>query len=75
MPTDPNDLSNQIADAAAGPRSVSGDQGSVTQQSVQDLIAADQYLAAKAAARRRGLGIRQFKLRPPGAGDVDLGCR
>jgi hypothetical protein len=43
------DLSEQIEDAAANPQTVSGDAGSVTERSIADLIAADKYLAEKAA--------------------------
>lgn len=43
------DLSEQIEEAATTPQSVSGDAGSLTERSVDDLIKADQYLAQKAA--------------------------
>lgn len=66
-----NDLSDQIADAAAGPQQVTGDQGSMTQRPIGELIEADRYLSAK-RAMRRGIGIRRVRLIPPSAADVDF---
>ena len=43
------DLSEQIEQAAANPQAMSGDSGSLTERSLADLIAADRYLAQKAA--------------------------
>lgn len=44
------DLDSAIANTAAAPKTVQTDAGSVTSQNVADIIAADQYLAAKKAA-------------------------
>ena len=58
------DLGDAIATAASRPQSATGDNGSVTGRSIDDLIKADQYLAAK---RRRGPGFRLSKIVPGGA--------
>jgi hypothetical protein len=60
-----------IEQAASDPRSASDDAGSVQQHSLPDLIEADKYLKSKSASARKGLPIRMFKLRPPGASGVD----
>lgn len=67
MPQDSPDLEQTIRDNAAGPQRVQGDSGSVQQHSIKDQIEADRYLASKAAARSKGLGIRLTRLIPPGA--------
>lgn len=56
---------DKIKENAEGPKSASGDTGSMTQHSLPDQIAAAKFLAAKNASRR-GLGIRRVKLIPPG---------
>lgn len=43
------DLTDTIEDAATNPQAMSGDAGSMTERSLSELIAADQYLAEKAA--------------------------
>lgn len=43
-----SDLEQTIADVAAGPAEVRSDAGSIKQQTLGDLIAADQYLTRKA---------------------------
>ncbi len=53
-----------VATGAAGPLTVSGDAGSVTQRSVADLIAAANYLAGVAAAQTRNKGVRFSRLIP-----------
>ena len=63
----PDDLEQTIRENAAGPAKAAGDAGSVEQHSLSEQIAADRYLASKAAAKRRGLGISLKKLVPPGA--------
>lgn len=61
------DLIEQKASQAA---SVSGDAGSVTQRSLDELIRADRYLAqneaTSAAMATGGFGLRFSKWRPPG---------
>jgi hypothetical protein len=64
------DLSEAIATNAAAPQQVTVDGVTARGQSVQDQIAADKYLASKAAARRKGLPIRFFKIVPPGSADL-----
>jgi len=63
-----SDLTAAIEDAAAKPRSVAIDGLSVQQQSVAEVIAADRYLKAQAAAARPHFGLRFTKLVPPGGG-------
>lgn len=61
------ELDDTIEANAGGPRRVKGDQGEVEQHSLKDQIAADEYLAAKRAARQNRRGLRINKLSPPGA--------
>lgn len=49
------------------PKRASTKDVTVEQHSLPDQIAADRYLANKAAAKARGMGVRYFKLVPPGA--------
>jgi len=61
-------IEQAIRDNLAGPRRAQGDSGSVEQHSLQDMIAADKYLAQKAAASRtRGLPFRVTRIIPPGS--------
>lgn len=62
-------LESTIQENAAGPRKASGDSGSVEQHPLADQIAADKYLAAKKAARGKGLGIKLAKISPGGTTD------
>lgn len=67
MPDDSSQAaSDAILNALAGPWKVMGDAGMVVQQSLADLIAADKYLAAKAAASSPRRGIRFTRLTPDG---------
>lgn len=66
----PDDVSAKIEEAAKSPQRVRTDAGEVESHDLDQLIAADKYLASKAAtasgSTRRGL--RFNKLIPPGAG-------
>jgi len=62
-----DDLTDAIRTNAEGPKSASGDSGSMQQHSIPDQIVADRYLASKNASRSKGLGIRLTKVVPPGA--------
>lgn len=62
-----DDLDTAIEENATGPKSASGDSGSVEQHSLPDQIAADKYLESKKASRAKGLGIKLVKLSPGGA--------
>ncbi len=62
----PIDLSAQIEQAAADPQSATSDNQSATARPIADLIAADQYLAAKAAIGLKYRGIRMSKILPAG---------
>lgn len=61
-----DELDATIRESAKSPAKASGDSGSMEQHPLPDQIAADRYLASKAAARRKGLGIGLKKLVPPG---------
>jgi len=61
-----NTLENAIKDNAAGPKSASGDAGSVQQHSLIDQIAADKHIQSKEAMKTKGLGIKLVKLSPGG---------
>jgi hypothetical protein len=69
MATDPSpSLAETIATSASGPKSVSVEgMGSSTEHNLNDLIKADKYLAAKAAQKRVGGGIRFNKMSSGGA--------
>jgi hypothetical protein len=73
----PADLSSDIAAQAVEPISTTADGQSSTGRSVADLIAADQYLAGKAASRMRRRGVAYVKLIPAGPlsdGGRNNGC-
>ena len=59
-------IDNSIKTNAEGPAKASGDSGSVEQHKLSEQIAADKYLASKAATAGKGLGVRLVKLSPPG---------
>jgi len=63
----PDELDEAIRQNAQGPAKASSDAGSMEQHKLSDQIAADRYLASKAAAnsKRRGLLLNKFV--PPGA--------
>lgn len=61
------DLSDEIATNAQGPRRVTGDSGSVDQHNLPDQIAADLHLASKDAGAHAFKRLGRAKLKPPGA--------
>ncbi len=61
-----SELDKMIEENAGGPKKASGDAGSVEQHSLSEQIEADKYLAAKKAARQKGLGIKLAKISPGG---------
>lgn len=66
-----DDLESQITSEAAKPQSQSADGVSESRRSLQDLIAADKYLAGKAAMSSTTpgvLGIKFNQIVSPGAG-------
>lgn len=63
------DLSGDIAQQAAEPVTVSADGQTTTARPVADVIAAQQYLDARAAVRKRRRGVLFTKLVAPGALD------
>jgi hypothetical protein len=70
---DANDLATDIAQQAVEPASTTSDGQSATGRPVADLIAADQYLAQKAARAKRRRGIYFSQLVTPGAGGGGCG--
>ena len=62
-----DELDDTIRQNAQGPAKAAGDAGSVEQHKLPDQIAADRYLASKAAAKSRRRGLVFNKLVPPGA--------
>jgi hypothetical protein len=64
-------MTDEIEDAlrsnATGPQQASGDAGSVQQHSLSDQIAADRYLASKAATKKAKRGLVIQRITPPGA--------
>jgi hypothetical protein len=63
-------MSDEIRDAiestAKGPKRVRTDAGEVESHDITQQIAADKYLAAKAAMSTKSRGLRINKLLPPG---------
>jgi len=62
----PNDLDQNIKDNASGPKRAQGDSGSVEQHGLKDQVEADRYLNSKAAAKKKGLGIKITRAIPHG---------
>jgi len=63
MPLTPEELDALVRN----PQSATGDQGSYTEFSADDLIKLDQYAAAKEAATNGKPPIRLLKIVPPGS--------
>jgi hypothetical protein len=63
-----DEVSNKLAEAAVGPKRVRTDAGEVEAHDLVDIIEADKYLAAKAAAAptNKHRGLRFNKIIPPG---------
>jgi hypothetical protein len=63
-------MSEEIRDAikstAQGPKRVRTDAGEVESQDIEQQIAADKYLAAKAASTKANRGLRFNRIIPPG---------
>ena len=57
---------DQILENALAPKRASGDAGSAEQHSIPDQIEADQYQAAKRAAKSKRSGVRYARFIPPG---------
>ena len=56
------DLKNEILSNGQSPKSVTGDAGTVTNNSIPELIAGDLHLARRNAGNTK-LGIRMFRTR------------
>jgi len=59
-------IADKIAANAIGPKTASGDSGSITQFPIKDLIEADEYAEGRAASRKPGLGIKFNRINPGG---------
>jgi hypothetical protein len=66
------DLSSDIEQAATGPKSHMVDGEMAVARSIDELIKADRYLAAKAAAAKGRGGIKFSKLVPGGAAGTPI---
>ena len=64
----PQTIEDAIEQNALGPKRVQIANQSVEQQVIADQIKADEYLAAKSAAKKPQMGLRFSKIVPPGAG-------
>jgi transcription initiation factor TFIIIB Brf1 subunit/transcription initiation factor TFIIB len=64
--TMPDSLASQIETMASTAISTNVDGQQVTERSLTELIAADEYLAARAARADATLGIRLMNFNPPG---------
>ena len=62
-----DDLEDKIRENAEGPAKAAGDAGSVEQHKLSEQIAADKYLSAKEAAKKKKRGLRFNKFVPPGS--------
>lgn len=62
------DLSEQIEDAAKGPKRVTVNGETVEAHGIPDLIEADKHLAAKGSTGKNHFGLRFSRLKMPGAG-------
>ena len=61
-----DEIRNAIKSTAQGPKRVRTDAGEVESQDIEQQIAADKYLAAKAAASTASRGLRFNRIIPPG---------
>lgn len=59
------DLSQTIANAAANPKRIQGDEATVEEHSLPDLIAADRYLKQTNSSNRSGFGWVFRRAAPP----------
>ena len=62
-----DELTDAIRTNAQGPKSASGDSGSMSQHDLAQQIEADKYVCGKKAVATKSRGIRFSKLAAPGA--------
>ena len=64
-----NDIKTALENNAEGPKKATGDQGSVEQHSLKDMIEADRYLKSTSAVtnKAKGFGISIARIKAPGA--------
>jgi hypothetical protein len=58
---------DKLKESAKGPKSVEGDEGTVVQHPIPDLIEADRYDRSMSAQSRKRGGVRFQKIQPPSA--------
>ena len=63
----PDELADSILKNAAGPKSASGDSGSMTQHDLTQQIEAAKFVAGKTAMAKPSRGLRFTKMLAPGA--------
>lgn len=61
-----SDLSDDIAEVAAGPKQTNVDGTSTTEHGLGEMIEADRYLKERTAGSRSRLPIRITRSKPPG---------
>lgn len=61
------DLSERIEDAASEPANMVVDGNTTTQRTIDELIKADEYLKANAAAASAKRGLVFQRMKPPGS--------
>ncbi len=60
-------LKATIVEAASKPQAVSGDEGSVTEHNLKDLIQANEALQREESGKRRvGIRVQRLRTGPPG---------
>lgn len=67
QPAQPTTTEEALAAAAITPEKMSGDQGSIDQRSIPDLIALAKFQGAQAAVRTKTFGIRFGRVENGGA--------
>jgi len=65
---DPTNIPEAIAQVALSPKSSEENGRIVTEHRLDQLIKADNHVAAKTAGRKNHMGLRFSKIVPPGAG-------
>ena len=66
--SEPTTPAEAIEQAALGPKSVTVKDETTIARDIDELIAADNHLAARSARTRKGFGLRFQKIVPPGGG-------
>lgn len=62
----PDEVQDDIEDAAQKPRRMRGDEGEIEEHSLPDQIEADRYLSAREAVKKQHRGLRFSVIQHPG---------